>query len=58
MLWAAGGASRLASGRRLPCQLGTGVAPEPLAQPSDGMKRLGGCGALCILIKALRLPSV
>lgn len=31
---------------------------EPLAQPSDGMKPLGGCGALCILIKAPHLPSV
>lgn len=31
---------------------------EPLAQPSDGMKPLGGCGALCVLIKAPHLPSV
>jgi len=31
---------------------------EPPAQPSDGMKPLGGCGALRALVKAPRLPSV
>lgn len=31
---------------------------QPLAQPSAGMLPLGGCGALRVLIKAPRLPSV